>query len=162
MFTNLESLHIRIYNWDSLHLNCEQAIYALIARSSLSSIKFEEARLKTNARLVSLLRCLPASLESASFSNMFADHWSYGDDLKKASPELHKLRLASLHLDSYAPTLFHWAIRAVDPECLRHLHTTVEKDTMDVVQRLLDSAFYVETYHLSFRDVFCACFRRFS
>ncbi|KAJ7829271.1 hypothetical protein B0H14DRAFT_2810298 [Mycena olivaceomarginata] len=152
VFTNLESLHIRIYNWDSLHLNCEQAIYALIARSSLSSIEFDGARLKTDAILVSLLRSLPASLESVSFSDVFADHRPYGDDLENASPELNELRLASLHLDSYAPTLFHWAIGVVDPECLRHLHTTVEEDTMDVVQQLLDSAVHVETYHLSFRD----------
>ncbi|KAJ7018965.1 hypothetical protein C8F04DRAFT_355154 [Mycena alexandri] len=40
VFTNLESLKIRI-NWNHLHLNCEQAIYALITRSSLSSIELQ-------------------------------------------------------------------------------------------------------------------------
>ncbi|KAJ7120308.1 hypothetical protein C8R44DRAFT_174254 [Mycena epipterygia] len=153
-FTNLKSLNIRIYHWDSLHSNCEQAIYALITRSSLSSIELKGARLKTNARLLSLLRCLPASLESASFLDVFAGYWSSHDDPESASAELHQLRLASLHLDSYAPTLFHWAIRAVDLKFLRHLHTMVKENTMDVVQQLLDGAVYVETYHLSFGSVF--------
>ncbi|KAJ7470892.1 hypothetical protein FB451DRAFT_1368087 [Mycena latifolia] len=150
VFTNLESLNIRIYNWDYFHSNCEQAICALITQSSLSSIRLKEARLQTNARLLSLLRCLPASLESASFLNVFAD-WS---DSNSASAELHKLRLASLHLDSFAPTLFHWAIHAVDPKGLRHLHTMVKENTINAVQQLLDGAVYVETYHLSFGSIF--------
>ncbi|KAF7364756.1 hypothetical protein MVEN_00345500 [Mycena venus] len=155
MFTKLGSLDIRVYNWDSFHSNCEQAIYALITRSSLSSIELKEARLKTNARLLSLLQCLPSSLKSASFLNVFADdHLPYRDDPKSAFTELHQLRLASLHLDSFAPTLFHWAIRTVDLNCLRHLHTTVEEDTMNDVQQLLDGAAYVETYHISFGSVF--------
>ncbi|KAJ7700867.1 hypothetical protein B0H17DRAFT_1176719 [Mycena rosella] len=156
MFTNLESLDVRIYNWDYLPSNCEQAIYALITRSSLSSIELKEARLQTNTRLLSLLRCFPASLESASFSSVFASNYSFSsDDPKSASvAELHYLSLASLHLDSFAPALFHWAIRAVDPKCLRHLHTSVRENTMNVVQQLLDGAVYVETYHLSFSSVF--------
>jgi hypothetical protein len=157
VFTHLESLKVRIYNWDCFSSNCEQAIYALITRSSLSSIELKEARLQTNARLKSLLRCLPASLESASFLNLFTD--CYGrDDPESASAELHQLRLASMHLHSYAPALFHWAIRAVDLKCLRHLHTMVKKNTMNVVQQLLDGAVHVETYHLFFGSIFCACF----
>ncbi|KAJ7483804.1 hypothetical protein B0H11DRAFT_2231950 [Mycena galericulata] len=152
-FTKLESLNVRIYNWDYLHSNCEQAIYALITRSLLSSIGLKEARLQTTARLLSFLRSLPSSLESASFLNVFADDW-YGDDLDSASSELHRLRLTSLHLNSYAPMLFRWAIRAVDLKHLRHLHTTVEEDAMDIVQELLDGAVYVETYHLTFRSIF--------
>ncbi|KAJ7436289.1 hypothetical protein B0H11DRAFT_2365126 [Mycena galericulata] len=152
MFTNLESLNVRIYNWAYFHSNCEHAIYTLITRSSLSSITLEEARL-TTARLLSFLRSLPTSLESASFLNLFADDW-YGDDLDSASSELHRLRLTSLHLNSYAPMLFRWAIRAVDLKHLRHLHTTVEEDAMDIAQELLDGAVYVETYHLTFRSIF--------
>ncbi|KAJ7629303.1 hypothetical protein B0H17DRAFT_1150655 [Mycena rosella] len=151
VFTNLESLNIRIYNWDDLPSHCEQAIYALITRSSLSSIELKEARLQTNATLLSLLRCLPASLESASFLNVFA---GYRGDPNSASAEFHQLRLASLHLNSTSPTLFHWAIRAVDPKCLRHLHTMVEENTITVIQQLLDVAVYVETYHLSFWSIF--------
>ncbi|KAJ7431678.1 hypothetical protein B0H11DRAFT_2261549 [Mycena galericulata] len=147
-FTELESLHVRVYNWDYFDSNCEQAIYTLITRSSLSSIEIKEARLETNARLLSLLRCLPTSLESASFLNVFA-RWSYGEDPNCASPEFHQLRLTSLHLISFAPMIFHWVIRAVDFRCLRHLHTEVRRDTIDVVQQLLDSAVCVETYHLS-------------
>ncbi|KAJ7327566.1 hypothetical protein DFH08DRAFT_884761 [Mycena albidolilacea] len=155
MLTNVESLNVRIYNWDYFHSNCEQAIYALIARSSLSSIELKEARLPTNARLLSLLRCLPASLESASMLNVYADtHWYGHDDPKSDSAELHQLRLASLHLHSFAPALFHWTISAVDLKCLRHLHTMVRKDTMNVIQQLLDGAVYVETYHLFFGSVF--------
>ncbi|KAJ7120314.1 hypothetical protein C8R44DRAFT_877753 [Mycena epipterygia] len=71
-FTNLKSLKVRVYDWDFFHLNCEQAIYALITRALLSSIELKGARLETNARLLSLLRCLPASLESASFLDVFA------------------------------------------------------------------------------------------
>ncbi|KAJ7042865.1 hypothetical protein C8F04DRAFT_1251684 [Mycena alexandri] len=150
MFTGLESLNIRIYNWEYLHSNCEQAIYALITRSSLSSIVLQEARLRTSARLETLLGCFPASLESASFLNVFPAR----DDQKTASVELHQLRLASLRLDSYSPALLHWAIRAVDPKCLRHLHTIVGPDTLHDVQELLDSAVCVETYNLSFQSVF--------
>jgi hypothetical protein len=157
VFTNLESLKVRIYNWDYFNSNCEQAIYALITRSSLSSIELKEARFKTNARLLPFLRCLPASLECASFLNLFTD-WYGRDDPESASAELHQLRLASMHLHSYAPALFHWAIRAVDLKCLRHLHTMVKKNTMNVVQQLLDGAVYVETYHLFFGSIFCACF----
>ncbi|KAJ7120774.1 hypothetical protein C8R44DRAFT_786807 [Mycena epipterygia] len=160
VFTNLESLNVQIYNWDYLHSNCEQAIHTLITRSLLSSIELKEPRMRTNARLLSLLQCLPTSLKSASFLNVFADHWSYYNDLNSA--ELHKLRLTSLQLTSYAPMLFYWAIRAVDPECVRHLHTMFDEDTIDVVQQLLDGTVYVETYHLSFQSTFCACFRRFS
>ncbi|KAF7372399.1 hypothetical protein MVEN_00100900 [Mycena venus] len=134
LLTNLESLNVRIHNWDYFHSNCEQAIYALITRSSLSSIEFKEARLQTNERLLSLLQSLPASLQSASFLDLFADHLSYRNDPKS---ELHKLRLASLHLISFAPALFQWAIRAVDPTCLRHLHTMVKENTINVVQQLL-------------------------
>ncbi|KAJ6577873.1 hypothetical protein B0H19DRAFT_570481 [Mycena capillaripes] len=154
VFTNLESLNIRIYNWDYFHSNCEQAIYTLIARSSLSSIELKEARLRTNAKLLSLLQCLPASLESASFLSVFAGHGSYRDDLQSASAELQNLRLASLDLDSFAPSLFDWAICAVDPKSLRHLYTTVEENTINVVQLLLDGAVNVETYHLSFWSCF--------
>ncbi|KAJ7263820.1 hypothetical protein C8J57DRAFT_1718841 [Mycena rebaudengoi] len=152
VFTKLNSLKVRIYNWDRLHPNCEQAIYALIRRSSLSSIDIEEGRFQTNAKLLSLVRCFPASLESASFLEVFAgsSYWSDNHDA-----EFHQLRLASLHLDcSTASTLFHWASGAVDPKCLRHLQTTVDEDTMDIVQQLLDSAIYVETYHLSFDSAF--------
>ncbi|KAJ7237164.1 hypothetical protein C8J57DRAFT_1247410 [Mycena rebaudengoi] len=152
VFTNLESLNVRIYNWDCFHSNCEQAIYALITRSSLSSIDLKEARFKLNARLLSLLRCFPASLESASFSDVFAE--SYHHDPNSASAELHQLRLASLHLNSYAPTLFHWAICAVDPKCLRHLHTLVRDSMRNVLQQLLEGAAYVETCHLSFGSSF--------
>ncbi|KAJ6508557.1 hypothetical protein C8R45DRAFT_446630 [Mycena sanguinolenta] len=153
-FTNLESLNIEIYNWNYFHSNCEQAIHALITRSSLSSIEVKEARLQ-NASLLSLLGCLPPSLESASFSDVFADSSSfYDDDLQSTSAELHKLRLASLHLHSYAPMLFCWVNRAVDPECLRRLHTMVEENTLHVVQQLLDSAVDVETYHLFFWSIF--------
>ncbi|KAJ7866017.1 hypothetical protein B0H14DRAFT_3595219 [Mycena olivaceomarginata] len=106
--------------------------------------------LQTNARLFSLLRCLPVSLESASFLNVFAEN-SLRDAQNSASAEL---RLTSLHLDSYAPALFHWAIRAVDLNWLRHLHTMVEENTIDVVQELVDGAIYVETYHLSFGSIF--------
>jgi hypothetical protein len=154
-FTNLESLNVRIYNWDYFNSNCEKAIYTLITRSSLSSIVLKEARLRTNA----MLRCLPASLKSASFSDV---HWSGHDGPESASAELYQLRLASLHLNSLAPVLFHWAIRAVDPKCLRHLHTIVEANTMNLVQQLLDNAVYVETYRLIFGSVFCACFHRYS
>ncbi|KAF7357733.1 hypothetical protein MVEN_00819200 [Mycena venus] len=155
MFTKLESLDIRVYNWDSLHSNCEQAIYALITRSSLSSIELKEARLKTNATLLSLLQCLPSSLESASFLKVFANQYSsYHDGPKSASTELHQLRLASLHLDSFSPMLFRWANRTVDLKCLRYLHTMVREDTMDDVQQLLDGAVYVETCHLSFGSVY--------
>jgi hypothetical protein len=157
-FTNLESLNIRVYNWDYFHPNCEQAIYALIARSSLLSIEIKEARLKTNARLLSLLQCLPTSLDSASFSNVFADSYS---DLNSASAELHKMRLASLRLHNYVPALFHWAIRAVDPQCLRHLHIMVKRDTIDVIQQLLDGAVYVESYHVWFGSASCAYFQTF-
>ncbi|KAJ7762073.1 hypothetical protein B0H14DRAFT_3510856 [Mycena olivaceomarginata] len=150
MFTELESLQVRVYNWDYLHSNCEQAIYALITRSSLSSIEIKEIRFQTNARLFSLLRCLPTSLESASFLNVFAEN-SLRDAPNSASAEL---RLTSLHLDSYAPALFHWAIRAVDLNWLRHLHTMVEENTLDVVQELVDGAVFVETYHLSFGSIF--------
>ncbi|KAJ6559996.1 hypothetical protein B0H19DRAFT_1260661 [Mycena capillaripes] len=150
VFTKLESLHVQLYNWDYLHSNCEQAIYALITRSSLSSIEIKEARFQTNTRLLSLLRCLPASLESASFLNVFSEN-SSRDDPNSASAEL---RLTSLHLDTYAPALFHWAIRAVDLNCLRYLHTMVEENTIDVVQELLDGAVYVETYHLSFGSIY--------
>ncbi|KAJ6472438.1 hypothetical protein C8R45DRAFT_411433 [Mycena sanguinolenta] len=152
MFTNLASLNIRIYNWDYLHSTCEQAISALITRSSLSSIELNEARLE-NASLLSLLGCLPASLESASFPAVIARSSFYDHDRLSTCAELHKLRLASLQLDSYAPTLFHWAVRAVDLKCLRRLHTTVEVDEMDVVQQLLDGAVDVETYHLFVRSV---------
>ncbi|KAJ7805009.1 hypothetical protein B0H14DRAFT_3883170 [Mycena olivaceomarginata] len=154
MFTNLESLNLRIYQWDSFHSTCEQAIYALITRSFLSSIEVKGARLETNARLLSLLRCLPASLESASFLDLFAEHWSSLDDPSSPSAELQQLRLTSLHIDSIAPALFDWAIRTVDVKFLRHLHTMVKKDTMDAVQQLLDVAVYVETYHLSFWSIF--------
>jgi hypothetical protein len=85
--------------------------------------------------------------------NVFAEN-SLRDAPNSASAEL---RLTSLHLDSYAPALFHWAIRAVDLNWLRHLHTMVEENTIDVVQELLDGAIYVETYHLSFGSIFCAC-----
>ncbi|KAF7328640.1 hypothetical protein MSAN_02476300 [Mycena sanguinolenta] len=129
MFINLESLNIQIYDWKRLASNCEQAIYALITRSSLSSIELKGARFRDTS-LLPLLRCLPTSLESASFSDVFVDRWSYRDDLQNASAELHKLRLASLHLDSFAPTLLHWAIRAVDLKCLQDLHTTVKEDTI--------------------------------
>ncbi|KAJ7476841.1 hypothetical protein B0H11DRAFT_1302034 [Mycena galericulata] len=160
MLTELKSLNVRIYNWDYFHMNCEQAVYALITRSSLSSIGLKEARLHTNPTLLSLLRSLPTSLKSVSFLNVFANNWSYrrGEDLDKAFPELHQLHLASLHLDSLAPALFDWANRVVDLECIRHLHTTVGIDTMEVLQQLLNSAVYVETYHLSLRSTFCACF----
>ncbi|KAJ6567709.1 hypothetical protein DFH09DRAFT_1155967 [Mycena vulgaris] len=155
VFTNLESINVQIYNWDSMHSNCEQAIFALITRSSLSSIEIKGARLQTNARLLSLLQCLPTSLKSASFLDLFADSYrSYHDVPKSASTELHQLHLASLHLDSYALALFHWAIRVVDLNCLRYLHTMVEEDTMNVVQQLLDGAVYVEICHLSFESVF--------
>ncbi|KAJ7736416.1 hypothetical protein B0H16DRAFT_1730756 [Mycena metata] len=153
VFPNLESLNIRIYNWDPeyLHTNCEEAIYDLIRRSSLSSITLKDARMRTNTQLLSLLQCLPFSLQSASFVTVFADNW-YHDDSNNASAELCKLR--SLHLDSYAPMLLHWAIRTVDPTCLRHLQTTVDEDTINVVQQLLDDAVCVETYHLCFRSNF--------
>ncbi|KAJ7454293.1 hypothetical protein B0H11DRAFT_2200653 [Mycena galericulata] len=151
-FTKLKSLNIRVYNWDYFDSNCEQAIYALITRSSLSSIGIKEARLQTNTRLSSLLRCLPTSLGFASFFNVFAGH--HDGDLDSTSPEVHQLRLTSLHLDSYAPMLFHWAIRAVDLKCLRNLHTMVDENTMDVVQQLLDNALYVENYHLTFESTF--------
>ncbi|KAJ7025637.1 hypothetical protein C8F04DRAFT_1127600 [Mycena alexandri] len=155
VFTGLESLNIRLFNWDYLHSSCEQAIYALITRSSLSSIELQETRLQTSARLLALLRCFPASLESVSFLTVFAAHdWSDRDDQKIASIELHQLRLASLHLNSHSPALLHWAIRAVDPKCLRHLHTIVVPHTLHDVQELLDSAVYVETYNLSFQSVF--------
>ncbi|KAJ7237965.1 hypothetical protein C8J57DRAFT_1528953 [Mycena rebaudengoi] len=154
VFTNLESLNVRIYNWDYFHSNCEQAIYTLTTRSSLSSIELKEARFdyKTNAGLLSLLRCFPASLESAYFSDVFAE--SHHDDPDSASAELHQLCLTSLHLSSYAPTLFHWATRAVDLKCLRHLHTLVKENKMNIVQQLLDGAVYVETYHLYFWSIF--------
>jgi hypothetical protein len=58
VFTDLESLNIRIYNWDSYG---EKALYALIARSSVSSIELQEVRLKRNTSLHSFLRCLPTS-----------------------------------------------------------------------------------------------------
>jgi hypothetical protein len=161
VFTNLESLNIRVYKWDHLHSDCEQAIYALITRSPLSSIEVEGARLETDARLLSLLRCLPASLESVSFLSVFADDWSSSDELQSTPAELRQLRLASLRLDSYTPMLFQWAIRAVDPKCLRHLYTMVKDKTMDDVQELLHSALEVETYHLSFWSSFCACFHIF-
>ncbi|KAJ7494399.1 hypothetical protein B0H11DRAFT_2190688 [Mycena galericulata] len=154
VFTNLESLNIRICNWNYFHSNCEQAIYALITRSSLSSIGLKEARLQTHARLLSLLRSLPASLESASFLNVSVDPWSYDDDPDSTSLEVHQLRLSSLHLISFVPKLFHWAIHAVDLKCLRQLHTMVDTNTMDIVQQLLDSAVYVETYHLILRSIF--------
>ncbi|KAJ6465009.1 hypothetical protein C8R45DRAFT_1079999 [Mycena sanguinolenta] len=155
MLTNLKGLSIRIYDWKYLHSNCERAIYALITRSSLSSIEFKEVRLQ-NASLLALLRCLPTSLKSASFLNVFADGWLYGDDLQSASAELHKLCLASLHLNSYAPALLRWVIHAVDPKWLRHLHTMVnrEQDTVHLIQPLLDSVVDVETYHISFWSVF--------
>ncbi|KAF8209091.1 hypothetical protein K438DRAFT_257660 [Mycena galopus ATCC 62051] len=148
-FTNLESLNVRIFNWDALHPNCEQAIHALITQSSLASIEVKEARMRTKASLLSLLRCLPASLESASFLHVFADHRSYSDDT-----ELHKLRLASLHLDRFVHPLYDWAMHAVDLEFVGHLYTTVEESTMDVVQELLDGAVNVETYHLFFDSCF--------
>ncbi|KAF7372031.1 hypothetical protein MVEN_00061400 [Mycena venus] len=151
VLTNLKSLNVRIYNWNYFHSNCEQAIYTLIARSSLASIELKDACLQTNARLLSFLRCLPASLQSASFLDVFAGHMSYRNDPKS---ELHKLRLVSLHLDSYAPALFQWAIRVVDPTCLRHLHTMIKENTINVVQQLLDGAVYVETYHLFFGSIF--------
>ncbi|KAJ7077939.1 hypothetical protein C8R44DRAFT_755021 [Mycena epipterygia] len=50
--------------------------------------------------------------------------------------------------------LLHWAIRTVDPTCLRHLQTTVDEDTINVIQQLLDDAVCVETYHLCFRSNF--------
>ncbi|KAJ7884431.1 hypothetical protein B0H13DRAFT_2667010 [Mycena leptocephala] len=153
VFPNLESLNIRIYNWDpkSLHTNCEEAIYDLIRRSSLSSITLKDARMRRYTQLLSLLQCLPFSLQSASFVTVFADNW-YHDDSNNASAELYKLR--SLNLDSYAPMLLHWAIRTVDPTCLRYLQTTVDEDTINVVQQLLDDAVCVETYHLCFRSCF--------
>ncbi|KAJ7217390.1 hypothetical protein B0H12DRAFT_1241729 [Mycena haematopus] len=138
-FTNLESLNAGIYNWKYLHSNCEQAIYTLITRSSLSSIELAGARLETNARLLSLLRCFPTSLKSVSFLDLWAGSYPNVHDDLNAFAELHQLCLASLRLDSIAPVLFDWAIRSVDPECLRYLHTTVEEDTMNVVQQLLDS-----------------------
>jgi hypothetical protein len=94
--------------------------------------------------------------------DLYADYWSSRDDPSSPSAELQQLRLTSLHLDSYAPALFDWAIRTVDVKFLRYLHTMVEEDTMDAVQQLLDVAVYVESYHLSFWSFFCAYFRRFS
>ncbi|KAJ7254624.1 hypothetical protein B0H12DRAFT_1289384 [Mycena haematopus] len=154
-FTDLESLNVWIYNWDDSHANCEQAIYTLITRSSLSSIQFKGARLQTKARLLSWLQSFPTSLKSASFLNLWDNRYlSFHDDSKSAFAELHQLCLSSLHLDSLAPMLFDWAIRTVDPKCLRYLYTTVCEDTMNVVQQLLDNAVYVETYHLTFWSIF--------
>ncbi|KAJ7637236.1 hypothetical protein DFH06DRAFT_1138871 [Mycena polygramma] len=152
MLTNLETLRVRIYKWDYLQPKGEQAICALITRSSLSSIELEEARMSSSVRLLSFLRCLPASLESASFWNVFDYLWFGGHhDLESPS---HQLRLVSLQLKSFAPVLFDWALKAVDLNCLRYLYTSVQEDTMAVVQQLIDSAVCVETYHLSFKSVF--------
>ncbi|KAJ7743628.1 hypothetical protein B0H16DRAFT_1889906 [Mycena metata] len=144
---NVKSLKIRIRSWHHLDSTCEQAIYSLIARSSLSSIKIDGAYFQTNPKLVALLQCFPASLESASFSKVFTN-WT---DLTSESIQFKsQLHLASLHLGTPDPTLFHWASRAVDLRCLQHLHTIFDDDAMDAVQPLLDGAINTETYHLSF------------
>ncbi|KAJ7741704.1 hypothetical protein B0H16DRAFT_1861840 [Mycena metata] len=86
--------------------------------------------------------------QSASFRNVEDNH--YESDPDNASVNLHHLRLASLHLDAgFAPVLLNWAIRTVDPKYLRYLHTTVGSDNTEEVQQILNSAVYVETYHLS-------------
>ncbi|KAJ6452073.1 hypothetical protein C8R45DRAFT_945871 [Mycena sanguinolenta] len=146
MFTNLKGLNVRIFDWHSIS---EQT------RSPLSSIELNEARLQSKS-LLSLLRCIPASLESASFSDELSSSYPrYGDDLRSTSAKVHKLRLASLHLDSHAPTLF-WVIRAVDLKRLRRLHTMVkvhEMKVMGLLQKLLDGAVHVETYHLFIQSI---------
>ncbi|KAJ7733964.1 hypothetical protein B0H16DRAFT_158069 [Mycena metata] len=146
LFTNLASLKIRIYNWHIFHSNCEQALHSLITQSMLSSIELEGARLQTNVKLLELLQCHPTSLESASFRDVY----THRSDLNDASLEFAPTHLTVLHIDSHTSALYHWAMRAVDPKCLRDLHTEVQKGTRKFIQRLLDSAVYVETYHLSF------------
>ncbi|KAJ7723050.1 hypothetical protein B0H16DRAFT_1788151 [Mycena metata] len=143
---NVKSLRTRIDNWHYLDSTCEQAIYALITRSSLSSIEIDGATFQTNRQLVTFLQCFPASLESASLSKVFTN-WT--NLLSNSLQFEHQLRLTSLDLGTPDPVLFQWAIRAVDFRCL---HVTFDDDAMDAIQRLLDVAINVETYHLSFYD----------
>ncbi|KAJ7766174.1 hypothetical protein B0H16DRAFT_387554 [Mycena metata] len=147
-FTNLESLHIQIHNLEYWHPKCEQAIHALMARSSLSSIELQNVRFLTKESCLSFLRCLPASLRSASFLDIIDGH--YGSDSSSAPVELHRLHLTSLHLDTgYTPVLLDWVIRAVDPKCIRHLRTTVDANVARYVQRLLDGAIHIESYDVA-------------
>ncbi|KAJ7779946.1 hypothetical protein B0H16DRAFT_1878544 [Mycena metata] len=126
---NLEHLNMRLYNWEDLHSNCEQAIYAMITRSALSSIQLQEARFAGETRLLALLRCFPASLESVLISGVSVDEepWLWAG-LDSIAVESRQLRLASLHLNGSHPALFHWAMRVVDPKCLRYLHIMDEID----------------------------------
>ncbi|KAJ7714622.1 hypothetical protein B0H16DRAFT_521960 [Mycena metata] len=124
-FTNLESSSLSIYNWKYLHRKCEKAIHAFIARSSLSSIEIQSFLFPTNESCLALLRAFPATLKCASFLGIFDADYEF--DSRSATVELHRLPLASLHLDTGPASVFlAWVIRAVDPEYLRHLHTSVE------------------------------------
>ncbi|KAJ7743627.1 hypothetical protein B0H16DRAFT_1561138 [Mycena metata] len=150
VLNDVKSLRIRLRDWDHLDPTCKQAIYSLITRSSLSSIKIDGASFPTNPELIALLQCFPTSLESASFS----DVWTNWTDLTGNSVPLHQLRLASLQLSTHAAPLFDWAIRAVDLRCLRYLHILLHAEAMDVVQPLLDGVINVEIYHLSFFSLY--------
>ncbi|KAJ7044397.1 hypothetical protein C8F04DRAFT_1174830 [Mycena alexandri] len=150
LFTHLASLRISIYNWDFFHSDCEQAIHTLITQSQLSSIELEEARFQTNVKLLAFLQCYPASLQFASLRHVY----THRSNLNDAFIEFDPLHLTSLHIDSHASAPYHWAMRAVDPKHLRDLQTDAQKSTLKFVQRLLDGAVHVETYHISLRDSF--------
>ncbi|KAJ7020459.1 hypothetical protein C8F04DRAFT_1241972 [Mycena alexandri] len=142
LFTHLASLKISIYNWDFFHSDFPWA--------QLSSIELEEARFQTNVKLLAFLQCYPTSLQFASLRHVY----THRSNLNDASIEFDPLHLTSLHIDSHASAPYHWAMRAVDPKHLRDLQTDAQKSTLKFVQRLLDGAVHVETYHISLRDSF--------
>ncbi|KAK7055322.1 hypothetical protein R3P38DRAFT_1351979 [Favolaschia claudopus] len=156
VLTRLTSLRIRVYNWDYFNLVCENAIYALIVQSSLLSIVVEEPRFSAETQIISLLRCLPTTLESVSFITVFDGANSYAAFDVEVPTEC--LQLTSLHIESESSLLFVWLNGTVHTKSLRNLRIKPPivnyLPTTDLISQMLEEAVAVEVYHLVHPSIF--------